>query len=109
MPYVQSPGDNCVYFDNSDCKWILCTFDGHFYPKCRNMHEHNKPITLTLNKQQIINNPNTHDVFNVIDALKKVIYKLGTKLDFALQQTACDAYWVLELWACCAHPCPKIG
>ena len=51
------------------------------------MNEHNKPIALTPNKQKIINNPNTYDVYNEVDALKKVIYKLGIKQDFTLQQT----------------------
>ena len=62
--------------NNCDCKCAQCTFDEHYYCIRTVMDAQNIPI---INKQQINNTLNALDVYNVIDALKRVIYKIGIK------------------------------
>ena len=67
-----------------------CTTDS-YYDIRHGIDEHNIPIT---NKQQINNTPNSPDVYNVLEALKRVIWEV---FFWSLQIVGLDCYTYTSL------------
>ena len=73
------------YFNNGDCPWTNRTFCDHYYRMRNILNRDNNTNTscapLTPNQQEVINNPTTGDINNIITELRTVINQLHNKTD----------------------------